>query len=129
MNSAPIRDPRRHFTRQRLPDPADLDKRRRKIPATESVPSMTICTPVSERSTTVQGRTANPLPIESRHSRGSFCEVNSAAPFVFEPNPSGMPAPLRQWPLLSPTIEAVVLRQLTVKSTLGMSPTREPYRS
>jgi hypothetical protein len=87
MNSAPIRDPRRHVTRQRLPDPADLDKRRRKIPATESVPSMTICTPVSERSTTVQGRTANPSSNRIQAFEGKFLRGEFRSSFRFRAEP------------------------------------------
>lgn len=53
-------DPCRHLTRARRPKPASLDIRKVNIPGTVPAAPIVICTPVSERSITLHGRTANP---------------------------------------------------------------------
>jgi hypothetical protein len=60
MNSAPICDPRRHLTRARRPKLASRDIKRVKTPVTVSAARTVIWTPVSERSTILHGRIANP---------------------------------------------------------------------
>jgi hypothetical protein len=62
INSAPICDPCRHLTRARRPEPASRDIKKVNIPGTVPAAPTVICTPVSDRSTTLHGRTANPSP-------------------------------------------------------------------
>jgi hypothetical protein len=60
INSAPICEPRRHLTRTRRPMLASRDIKRVKTPGIVSAARTVILTSVSERSTMLHGRIANP---------------------------------------------------------------------